>query len=429
MNSLFSVDDLTDSFWETAAPAAMAEGISRSQSEWAFQRLIEEMSASGGSSIAGLSSAAENAIDRSVPQIQPEQSVSMPSGAGSDIAADIFETQKLENHRHRWDEQGSRNHVSSSTIGVDPDQYHAILKSKLDLACAAVALRVAMVKPEDSSTTATKQKQPILVGSEAQGSAAAQISPGTSSVSASPSPGMQKKSDVPVGQATSGSSRDDSDDDELEGDMETTENGDPADTKRARRMLSNRESARRSRRRKQEQKNELETQVGQLRVENSTLLKRLSDMNHKHDTAAVDNRILKADIETMRTKVKMAEETVKRVTGMNHLLFARPNSTNMGLPFDNTLMDSSRIGLTPALPNSNHILKSAMPNIIGTAPNGRLDNCFGNNTLVPPNMNSVTNASAENMTNIPLPQQASSPNLVPTPPQWNHDVTKNKAQK
>ncbi|KAK8997618.1 hypothetical protein V6N11_012168 [Hibiscus sabdariffa] len=113
---------------------------------------------------------------------------------------------------------------------------------------------------------------------------------------------MQKKSGTQVRQTTSGSSRDDSDDGELEGDTETTENIDPADAKRARRMRSNRESARRSRRRKQAHMNELEAQVGQLRVEHSTLLKRLTDMNHKYDEAAVDNRILKADIETLRAK-------------------------------------------------------------------------------------------------------------------------------
>lgn len=43
--------------------------------------------------------------------------------------------------------------------------------------------------------------------------------------------------------------------------------------------------------------------VGQLRVEHSTLLKRLTDVNQKYDDAAVDNRILKADIETLRAKV------------------------------------------------------------------------------------------------------------------------------
>lgn len=98
-------------------------------------------------------------------------------------------------------------------------------------------------------------------------------------------------------------------------------------------MLSNRESARRSRRRKQAHLSELEAQVlphvffdallnttfsllmmcriiyicllqtGQLRVDNSSLLKGLTDLKHKCDDAIVDNRILKADIETLRVKV------------------------------------------------------------------------------------------------------------------------------
>jgi hypothetical protein len=85
----------------------------------------------------------------------------------------------------------------------------------------------------------------------------AQTSPGASSVRFSPTTSTQKKPDVPARQ-TSISSRDDSDDDDLDGDAD---NGDPTDVKRARRMLSNRESARRSRRRKQEQMNEFDTQV------------------------------------------------------------------------------------------------------------------------------------------------------------------------
>uniref|UniRef100_A0A0A9GBT6 BZIP domain-containing protein n=1 Tax=Arundo donax TaxID=35708 RepID=A0A0A9GBT6_ARUDO len=83
-------------------------------------------------------------------------------------------------------------------------------------------------------------------------------------------------------------------------------------TKRIRRMVSNRESARRSRRRKQAQLSELESQVEQLKGENTTLFKQLEEANHQFTTAVTDNRILKSDVEALRVKVKMAEDMVAR---------------------------------------------------------------------------------------------------------------------
>ncbi|CAH2064127.1 unnamed protein product [Thlaspi arvense] len=405
MHIVFSVDDLTETFWPASAPVPspgsvptptqnMAEGMARSQSEWAFHRLLKEMSGSD-------ESPTTNAIDRSPPPVQSELSLSRVEET-VDETADVVEIQKPpQNRRLPADDQGKRNRARSSdpldSAGVDPNQYHAILKSKLDLACAAVARRVGTVKPEDSNASAGNQKQSLPMGSQSQGSSVAQTSPGASSGRVVSSTSTQKKPDVPARQTTSVSSRDDSDDDDLDGDTETADNGDPTDVKRARRMLSNRESARRSRRRKQEQMNEFDSQVGQLRVEHSTLLTRLSDMNHKYDAAAVDNRILRADIETLRTKVKMAEETVKRVTGVNPLHWTR---SNMGIPLNNTPSDSSRIP-----PNS---LKPAIPSTTGAglAPNQRA----GRANFLPEQVN------REGMQN----QFAPNSDLFETLPHWNH---------
>ncbi|KAL6874032.1 hypothetical protein ACP4OV_014114 [Aristida adscensionis] len=86
----------------------------------------------------------------------------------------------------------------------------------------------------------------------------------------------------------------------------------PMETRRIRRMVSNRESARRSRRRKQAQLAELESQVEQLKGENATLFKQLAEANQQFTTAVTDNRILKSDVEALRVKVKMAEDMVAR---------------------------------------------------------------------------------------------------------------------
>ncbi|CAN6277712.1 unnamed protein product [Urochloa humidicola] len=86
----------------------------------------------------------------------------------------------------------------------------------------------------------------------------------------------------------------------------------PQDVKKMRRMVSNRESARRSRKRKQAHLADLETQVDQLRGENASLFKQLSDANQQFTTAVTDNRILKSDVEALRVKVKLAEDMVAR---------------------------------------------------------------------------------------------------------------------
>ncbi|CAD6267111.1 unnamed protein product [Miscanthus lutarioriparius] len=125
--------------------------------------------------------------------------------------------------------------------------------------------------------------------------------------------------------ANSGISKELSDDD---GDLEETT--DPANANKMRRMLSNRESARRSRKRKQAHLNDLESQVSRLTSENASLLKRLADMTQKYKDASLDNKNLTVDIETMRRKVNIAEEAVRRLTGTTLMLstaFDKPASS------------------------------------------------------------------------------------------------------
>ncbi|VVB17273.1 unnamed protein product [Arabis nemorensis] len=135
----------------------------------------------------------------------------------------------------------------------------------------------------------------------------------------------------------SGSFHDHSDEEDAETEAggQSDMTNDPNDLKRIRRKFSNRESAKRSRKRKQEHLSGLESQVGSLKGENSTLYKQLIDATHQFRTAGTNNRVLKSDVETLRVKVKLAEDLVARgsfTSSLNQLLqthlSAPPHSIN-----------------------------------------------------------------------------------------------------
>ncbi|MBA0686231.1 hypothetical protein Goari_013843 [Gossypium aridum] len=161
MNTVFSVDDFSDSFW--AAPASDdALGMTRSHSEWALERFLEEFSGAG-EAISG-SHAGENVIGPSL--MAPKSSVSKVE------EGDVVEIKRpnSQNHNHPPSDQ-------TPTVPTASDDYHTILKSKLELECAAVALsRVFLsfsaisalaVKAEDSSAEAENHALPS--GSKVQG--------------------------------------------------------------------------------------------------------------------------------------------------------------------------------------------------------------------------------------------------------------------
>ncbi|KAG7610712.1 Basic-leucine zipper domain [Arabidopsis suecica] len=225
---------------------------------------------------------------------------------------------------------------SPPNVPVDSEEYRAFLKSKLNLACAAVAMkRGTFIKPQDTS------------GRSDSGGANASEQGSLASSKATP----MMSSAITSGSELSG--------DEEEADGETNMN--PTNVKRVKRMLSNRESARRSRRRKQAHLSELETQVSQLRVENSKLMKGLTDVTQTFNDASVENRVLKANIETLRAKVKMAEETVKRLTGFNPMFHTMPQIVStVSLPSEtsNSLDTTSSQVTTPEIISSGNKSKA-----------------------------------------------------------------------
>lgn len=321
MDRVFSVGDISDQFWSPPPPpptAASDPKMNRSASEWAFERFLQLQEPSTLSDTSSSKSADNNS---DVVEIKD-----------NNIHNNNNNTTINNNNPNCTSQSQSPATATTSFAPIDSDEYHAFLKSKLNIACAAVALtRAPFVINESSSApaeSATQVSVDLQSGVHPPCKGSHDKDAGTP-IGIPSLPSMQRK---PVAQAkqTTSFSSEQSDDDEAEGENDT-ENGDPSDVKRVRRMLSNRESARRSRRRKQAHLTELETQVSQLRVENSSLLKRLTDISHKYNEAAVDNRVLKADVETLRAKVKMAEESVKRVTGMNPLLQAMSEISAMGM--------------------------------------------------------------------------------------------------
>ncbi|KAB1208839.1 Light-inducible protein CPRF2 [Morella rubra] len=421
MKTVFSVDEIADPFWSSSGLSATTV-MNRSESEWALQRFIEELSSSSSSSLALASAAAAAAASAaagtpSSPSRIAVSTVTAVSSVTSSSPAprkDEADDETLDNRHHPRSLDNS-----FPKAPVDPEEYRALLQSKLNMACAVAAQRGSIAKPEEAGNVAESQLQgskPSQFGSQANddkgaghNSAVAQSEADGGTTAAPALPALQRKLGVQVMQATSGSSRDDSDDDDLEGDMEITDNMDPTDVKRARRMLSNRESARRSRRRKQAHMSELETQVGQLRAENSTLLERLTEMNQKYEQSGVDNRILKADIEALRANVKMAEETVKRLTNLPQMNLAMANAPGVGMPFVCSSMNASTNAPLPILPNPNQFFHQPAPTGANAIPHHqRLDSIFPSNPQIPLTGNTQRDTAGNRVADVSSMQQRAS---------------------
>lgn len=368
MERVFSADEITDSFWAASPasaglPSPTGAAMSRCPSEWYLEKFLEEAAAFSAPSpnpslnanqnncntVPYPPSAVSSASSRNPsPNLAPNPSASS-STVGSNFCGAPRASGRVGNG-----EVVEIKAPFGPPAAVDPGNYQALLKQKLDVICAAVAMsRSSSVNPQNSASVADS-RSPISDASQF-GSQVPVKGDGPGGV---PALSILQNSGTQGKPATSGSSRDqsdddDDDDDELEGEAETNENMDPAERRRMRRMLSNRESARRSRRRKQAHLSELEGQVSELKIENSTLLKRLTDINQKYGDAAVGNRILKADVETLRAKVKMAEETVKRVTGVCPLYPIISEMSNISLPFNGSSSDATSNVVIPVHDSTN----------------------------------------------------------------------------
>ncbi|XP_062212681.1 bZIP transcription factor RISBZ2-like [Phragmites australis] len=347
MERVFSVEEIPNPYWIPSQPQVPATGASaasggggggggaavdgagamnRCPSEWYFQKFLEEA-----------------VLDSPTPD----------PGAGRGVGGgEAVEVKPL----------GVGAAAASSAV-VDPVEYNAMLKQKLEKDLAAVAMwRASSAMPPERSAAGSSlpavDASPVGPVNSIGGNGIPLQNQLTGAPGGGSGPQLVQNADVLVKQATSSSSREQSDDDDMEGEAETTENANPNQHRLQRRKQSNRESARRSRSRKAAHLNELDAQVAQLRVENSSLLRRLADVNQKFNEAAVDNRVLKADVETLRAKVKMAEDSVKRVTGMNTLFPAVSDMSSHSMPFNGSPSDSTSDAAVPIQDDPNNYFAS-----------------------------------------------------------------------
>ncbi|CAI9775658.1 unnamed protein product [Fraxinus pennsylvanica] len=188
--------------------------------------------------------------------------------------------------------------------------------------------------------------------------------------------------------ASSGSSREQSDEDDQEieaGPCEQSTN--PVDSKRIKRMVSNRESARRSRRRKQAHLADLDQQVKQLQGEYETLFKQLEDATQQFKDAVTNNRVLKSNVEALRAKVKLAEDLVARgslTSSLSHLLqnylntpqtFTNINIGRMDIVSPTITIQGDDIASYPGIIDSTQLENSNTVN--GSATNGVITDTVG----------------------------------------------------
>ena len=99
-----------------------------------------------------------------------------------------------------------------------------------------------------------------------------------------------------------GSNGSDSEDDENDGTKGKTTD----EIRRQRRMLSNRESARRSRRRKLEHVAVLEGQIAAHKAENAQVMERLREMEQRAESAIRENAGLKAEVDRLTAALREA---------------------------------------------------------------------------------------------------------------------------
>ncbi|KAK7409809.1 hypothetical protein VNO78_00143 [Psophocarpus tetragonolobus] len=106
--------------------------------------------------------------------------------------------------------------------------------------------------------------------------------------------------------------------------------------RKRKRMISNRESARRSRMRKQKHLDELGTVVTKLRNENQQIVTSLNLTTQKYLAVEAENSVLRAQVDELRRRLESLNEIIN--------LFDATNAASFGPPFDGTSFFNTALG-------------------------------------------------------------------------------------
>lgn len=166
MGRAFSVDEVSDQFW-SERPRLPKPGephmMSRSESEWAFQRFLQERAspeAKEEAAAAGNPSAEGGGDDNDVVEIKDpspdrNEEPSQDRTSGNNVSGDANSNNT---HRGKTTTNPLAFNAGGENIPIDSEEYQAFLKSKLNLACAAVALSRVLSLPLHSSLSLSAQR-------------------------------------------------------------------------------------------------------------------------------------------------------------------------------------------------------------------------------------------------------------------------------
>lgn len=93
-----------------------------------------------------------------------------------------------------------------------------------------------------------------------------------------------------------------------------------SDESKLKRMVSNRESAKRSRIRKQKHLNELTTQISQLKSKNNLIRSKMSVTNEMHVTLEAENSVLKAQLAELSQRLESLNQIMDYLNSNNDVM-------------------------------------------------------------------------------------------------------------